>query len=115
LGPQLGLGYRLPYLREATERMLAGKIDHESLEERALSSEQAYGHLRSIPGLGDYAATSLMILLGYTDRIPMDSWARRAISARFFAGEKVPDSDLLAVFEPFDAWKGLVFWFYPWG
>jgi N-glycosylase/DNA lyase len=69
-------GYRAPYLKELATRVARGALDLESLRAPDASTDQAYESLRSINGIGPYAADNLMRLLGRNDRLGLDSWCR---------------------------------------
>jgi 3-methyladenine DNA glycosylase/8-oxoguanine DNA glycosylase len=69
-------GYRAPFLKGLATRVARGELDLESLRDPALPSDVAYERLRSIAGIGPYAADNLMRLLGHTDRLGLDSWCR---------------------------------------
>ena len=53
-------GYRAPYLKALATRVARGELDLESLRDPALPSEDVYARLRSIVGIGPYAADNLM-------------------------------------------------------
>jgi N-glycosylase/DNA lyase len=69
-------GYRAPYLKELATRVAKGALDLESLRAPDASTDEAYERLRSINGIGPYAADNLMRLLGRNDRLGLDSWCR---------------------------------------
>lgn len=65
--------------------------------------------------MGDYAAATSLMCLGRYDLLPMDSWTRKLIKARFLPGrERVGDRELAAAFDRFGRWKFLAYWFYDW-
>ncbi|HVR01230.1 MAG TPA: Fe-S cluster assembly protein HesB [Polyangia bacterium] len=69
-------GYRAPYLKALATRVARGELELEPLRGGALPSEAVYARLRSIVGIGPYAADNLMRLLGHNDRLGLDSWCR---------------------------------------
>jgi len=68
-------GYRAPYLKALATRVAHGDLELEALR-GALPSDFVYERLRSIVGIGPYAADNLMRLLGHNDRLGLDSWCR---------------------------------------
>ena len=110
----LGLGYRGPYIVELARRIFDGDLDLARLEDDELDSDTLYKELRAIKGIGDYAASSILMLLGHTERIPVDSWARKLISTHFYGGEKITDQQAAGAFSEFGRWRGMAFWFYDW-
>jgi len=68
--------------------------------------------LLTLPGIGPYAASCLLIYLGRYDRVNVDSWARTMVGREL--GHAVTDKEVHAFFEPYGEWKALVYHFYPW-
>jgi len=114
LDGNLGLGYRGPYIVELARRICDGDLDLSRLEDPDLDADDLYRKLREMKGVGDYAASSIMMLLGRTERIPVDSWARKMVAANFFDCENVTDKQIAGIFSEFGRWRGLAFWFYTW-
>jgi 3-methyladenine DNA glycosylase/8-oxoguanine DNA glycosylase len=110
----LGLGYRGPYIVDLARRIRDGDLDLSRWENGRLDSGDLYRELRAVKGIGDYAASSISMLLGHTERIPVDSWARKLISTHFYAGEPISDGQAAEAFAEFGRWRGMAFWFYDW-
>lgn len=68
--------------------------------------------LLAIKGVGAYAAANLLMLLGRTDSIPVDSYALKVVSNEFHDGQPVTADDVTAAFERFGEWRGMAFWFW---
>ena len=110
----LGLGYRASYIVDLARQICDGSLDLSRFENAGLNSDQLYRELRAIKGIGDYAASSILLFLGHAKRIPVDSWARSLISTHFHAGEKVTNEQAAGAFGEFGRWRALAFWFYEW-
>jgi 3-methyladenine DNA glycosylase/8-oxoguanine DNA glycosylase len=111
---ELGLGYRRPYLIDLASRLVDGELDLSQWEDRSVDTETRYRELRRIKGVGDYAASSILMVLGRADRIPVDSWARKMIGERLFGRSDVTDKEIAGAFAEFGRWRGLAYWFYTW-
>ncbi len=101
-----GLGYRAGYLLHNARLIAEGKLDLESLQTSDLPDKELRAQLVSLRGAGDYAANTLMILLGRYSFVPVDTEARATISKVFFTGAKVTDKQVketLAMFQPYPA------------
>jgi 3-methyladenine DNA glycosylase/8-oxoguanine DNA glycosylase len=109
-----GLGYRAPYVLDLARSMAAGGRDLEALREADLPSAKLRRELLSIKGVGDYAAASLLMLLGRYDVVPVDSWARTMVSREWHDGEPVGRAEVEAAFQGWGKWKGLAYWFWDW-
>ncbi|MBN1179522.1 MAG: hypothetical protein JXD18_09935 [Anaerolineae bacterium] len=108
----LGLGYRAPYVLELAQHTAGGSVDLEALKE--LPDSEVRQRLRALKGIGEYAATSLMVLLGHYDHIPTDSWATKLVSQEWYGGEPVGREEVERAFAPWGEWKALVYWFWDW-
>ena len=108
-----GMGYRAPFVLELGQRVTSGELDLESYRTADIPKNRLHQELLSISGVGEYAASALLMLLGHYDTIPIDSWAKRFVSEEFYNGERIGKSEVEAVFEKWGDWKGLAYWF--WG
>lgn len=114
LRSETGLGYRAPYVLELARGVASGALELESLKTADISTPELRQRLLAIKGVGGYAAANLLMLLGRYDFLPVDSWARKMVSHEWHDGEPVGQAEVEAAFEHWDAWKGLVFWFWDW-
>lgn len=103
----LGAGYRAPYLFELAERIVSGELDVESW--RNLESLILYKTVIELTGFGDYAAGTMLRLLGHFDRLAIDSVARHAYK-HLTGQDSVTDKDIREYYKPFGDWRGLVLW-----
>ena len=67
--------------------------------------------LLALPGVGPYAAAHIMMLLGRSSRLILDSWTRPKY-ARLTGGAPVPDAEIVARFAPYGRYAGLAFWLF---
>jgi 3-methyladenine DNA glycosylase/8-oxoguanine DNA glycosylase len=110
----VGLGYRAPYVLELARSIVSGDLDLEALKSADLPNADLRKRLLMIKGVGDYAAANLLMLLGYYDFLPVDSWAMTMVSREWYDGEPVGRAEVEAAFERWGVWKGLAFWFWDW-
>jgi N-glycosylase/DNA lyase len=109
-----GLGYRAPYVAEVAAAVAGGTLDLEGLRTSTLETEPLRRRLLEIKGVGGYAAANLLLLLGRTDYIPIDSWARKMVSQEWFDGAPVADLQVEEAFAEWGSWRGLCYWFWNW-
>ena len=115
LTQQVRLGYRSSYILELSRRIASGELDLESWKHTDMETDKLLRQLKALKGVGDYAAANLLMLLGRYDYLAVDSWARKLIGQRFFPGKKrVSDRKITAVFDRWEKWKFLAYWFYKW-
>jgi N-glycosylase/DNA lyase len=106
-------GYRAPYLKALATRVATGGLDLEALRDPTVPSETVYERLRSITGIGPYAADNLMRLLGHNDRLGLDSWCRaryRKLYPRAPKAGVALDRAIARRYAPFAPESGLAMW-----
>lgn len=111
---QAGLGYRAPFVSHLARRAAGNELDLEGLKDEALSTPEAHRTVLQIKGVGEYAAASLLMLLGRYDYLPVDSWALKLVAHEWYGGEPVGRAEVEEAFERWGAWKGLAYWFWDW-
>lgn len=109
-----GLGYRTPYVSALAQDIASGVRDLESLKHTQRPSEEVREELLSIKGVGEYAAASVLMLLGRFDFVPVDSWALKLVSHEWHAGTPVGRDEVEKAFQAWGPWKGLAYWFWDW-
>ncbi len=107
-------GYRAPYVQELARRVVAGELDLEGLAHSELPTPELRRLLLGIKGVGPYAAATLLMLLGRYDALGYDTVLRDFVSKRYFAGERRPERELLAVYDEWGRWRYLAYWFEMW-
>ncbi|MGD1993496.1 MAG: 3-methyladenine DNA glycosylase [Anaerolineae bacterium] len=110
----IGLGYRAPFILTVAQRTMTGDLKLETFKKSAMPTTEIHRRLLEIKGIGEYAAASLLMLLGRFDYVPVDSWARNMVSREWHGGETVGREEVEQAFERWGAWKGLVYWFWNW-
>lgn len=107
LGEKAGLGYRNQYLYQLVQRVASGELDIESW--RNLSSPDLYKAVIDLQGFGDYAAGTVLRLLGHFDKLAIDSVARKAYE-QVTGQAPESDTDIRNYYDDFGDWRGLVLW-----
>ena len=103
-------GYRASYLLELARSVDSGKIDPERWLDRSIPASDVYAHLRTIKGVGDYAAGNMLKLLGRYEYLGLDSWVRAQYARLHHGGRRVKDSTIAKRYRVFGQWRGLLFW-----
>jgi len=103
-------GYRAPYFKELAERVASGSLNVEVWLESPLPTAELIKEIKSVKGVGDYAAENVLKLLGRYDGLALDSWTR----AKFFEvrnnGRKATDKKIARYYAGFKEWRGLALW-----
>ncbi|MBI5667253.1 MAG: 3-methyladenine DNA glycosylase [Chloroflexi bacterium] len=111
LNAQVRAGYRGAYLHELANRIASGELDVESWRDPALPSADLYKRIKGLKGFGDYAAGSMLKLLGHFDRLATDTACRAVYRDRINGGNAAADDrEIAAYYAPFGRWQGLVQW-----
>lgn len=103
-------GYRSPYLLELAEKVASGKLDLESWRVSTLPTPELFKQVRSVKGMGDYAAGNVMKLLGRYDYLGLDSWVRGQFAKIHKNGRRMSDRTIERQYAPFGPWQGLFLW-----
>jgi 3-methyladenine DNA glycosylase/8-oxoguanine DNA glycosylase len=111
---KIRVGYRAPAIHQLAVRIASGTLDLESLKTSNLSTLELRKELLKINGVGPYAAANLLLIMGRTDFIPIDSWALKLVSQEWYGGKPVTPKDVENHFERWGEFKGLAFWFWDW-
>ena len=107
-------GYRAPAIHELAERAASGELDIESFKTSALSTLELRKELMKIRGVGPYAAANLLMILGRSDFIPIDTYALKMVSHEWHQGNPITAREVEAAFLKWGEYKGLAFWFWDW-
>jgi 3-methyladenine DNA glycosylase/8-oxoguanine DNA glycosylase len=103
-------GYRSEYLKLLADRVASGTLDVEAWLASPLSTAELMNEMRSVKGVGPYAAENVLKLLGRYDGLALDSWTR----AKFFSvrnnGRKTTDKKIARYYSRFKEWRGLALW-----
>ncbi len=107
---EIRAGYRSPYLLELSRRVIKNEIDMESWRDCTTPTVELFAEVRSVKGIGPYAAGNLLKLLGRYDYLGIDSWCRKKFSEIHKNGRKVSDKTIERHYDSFGKWRGLFFW-----
>ena len=103
-------GYRSTYLKELADRVASGSLNVEAWLTSPLPTAELVKEMKSVKGVGDYAAENVLKLLGRYDGLALDSWTR----AKFFEvrnnGRKATDKKIARYYSGFKEWRGLALW-----
>jgi 3-methyladenine DNA glycosylase/8-oxoguanine DNA glycosylase len=114
LKEKIRVGYRASAIHQLAVRVASGAFALESLKTSDLPTLELRKELLKINGVGPYAAANLLLLLGRTDFIPIDSWALKLVSHEWYDGKPVTPKDVEKHFERWGEFKSLAFWFWDW-
>jgi 3-methyladenine DNA glycosylase/8-oxoguanine DNA glycosylase len=110
LRKEIRAGYRAPYLLELSKRIVKGDLDLELWRQSNLPTEELFKEVRSVKGIGPYAAGNILKLLGRYDYLGIDSWCRKKFFEIHKNGRATSDRVIEKFYEPFGKWRGLFFW-----
>lgn len=108
------VGYRAPAIHQLAVRVASGALDLESLKTSELPTLELRKALMTINGVGPYAAANLLLILGRSDFIPIDSWALKLVSHEWYRGKPITAKEVEKRFAKWVEFKGLAFWFWDW-
>ena len=103
-------GYRSSYLKELAERVASGSLDVENWLASDLPTRDLMNEIKSVKGVGNYAAENLLRLIGRYDGLALDSWTRAQFARARNHGRTASDKKIARFYSRFDSWRGLVLW-----
>ncbi|HKA20926.1 MAG TPA: Fe-S cluster assembly protein HesB [Blastocatellia bacterium] len=103
-------GYRAPYLKELAERVAGAEIDIESWLTSELPTAELKREIKTIKGVGDYAAENMLKLVGRYDGLALDSWVRGKFSRLHKGARTASDKKIARYYSRFNEWCGLALW-----
>ena len=107
-------GYRAPHFPRLGELVAGGQVDLETLaaaSREELPDDEVERRLLALPGGGPYAAAHILLTLGRSSRLILDSWTRPAY-AKKLGKRSVNDAAIRRRFRPYGAEAGLAFWLF---
>jgi 3-methyladenine DNA glycosylase/8-oxoguanine DNA glycosylase len=107
-------GYRGAYLRSLARSVADGELDLEALASATpdeLTDAELEQRLLSLPGVGPYAAAHIMMTIGRSSRLILDSWTRPKY-ARVIGKKTVSDAQIRRRFARYGDHAGLAFWLF---
>jgi 3-methyladenine DNA glycosylase/8-oxoguanine DNA glycosylase len=111
---KIRVGYRAPAIHQLAVRLTSGEFDLEALKTSELPTLELRKELLKINGVGPYAAANLLLILGRSDFIPIDSWALKLVSHEWYRGKPITPKEVEKRFDKWGEFKGLAFWFWDW-
>ena len=107
---EIRAGYRSAYFAELAEKIASGKINPEIWLDSDLPTNELKKQMKTVKGVGNYAAENLLKLVGRNDGLALDSFLRGAFYKKH-NGEKVcDDKQIEAFYAKFGDWRGLAIW-----
>lgn len=89
------VGFRAPYIKNATEAVYSGAVTKEKLDE--LDIAQARELLMTIKGVGEKVANCVLLFgLGRREAFPVDVWMKRIMEQMYFDGKDTKKQDIEA-------------------
>ena len=89
------VGFRAPYIKNATEAVYSGAVTKEKLDE--LDIAQARDLLMTIKGVGEKVANCVLLFgLGRREAFPVDVWMKRIMEQMYFDGKDTKKQDIEA-------------------
>jgi 3-methyladenine DNA glycosylase/8-oxoguanine DNA glycosylase len=105
------LGYRADYIYLLAKQMDSGVLSQDELLNKLLSTNEIKKRLISLKGVGNYAAATMLMLLGRYDHIPTDTVFRDFMKVKYFQNRQFSEEDGMRVYEEWGKWKYLAYWY----
>jgi N-glycosylase/DNA lyase len=103
-------GYRAPYLKELAGRAASVELAVESWLGSNAALPDLMKEMKTVKGVGNYAAENLLKLIGRYDGLALDSWTRAQFARMHNRGRSANDKKILRFYARFNSWRGLAMW-----
>jgi len=103
-------GYRSSYLKELADRVASGELKTEEWLASDLPTPELIKNMKSVKGVGNYAAENLLKLVGRYDGLALDSWTRAKFARIRNGGRTASDKKIARFYARFNSWQGLALW-----
>jgi 3-methyladenine DNA glycosylase/8-oxoguanine DNA glycosylase len=107
---EIRAGYRSPYFAELAEKVAGGKLNPEAWLDSPLPTKELKKEMKSVKGVGDYAAENLLKLVGRYDGLALDSFLRGEFYKKHNREQVCTDKEIELFYEQFGSWRGLAIW-----
>ncbi|WP_067836298.1 DNA-3-methyladenine glycosylase family protein [Amphibacillus sediminis] len=111
LKKHLKLGYRSTYIFELAQRIVSQDLDLEGLKHDVISTDQVIAQLKTIKGVGPYAISTILMLLGRYDYLPIDSDFKKHVRMKYFSGVSPSQQEMKQLYDQWGEFKYLAYWF----
>lgn len=108
---ETGLGYRSGYVWELATAIAEGRLDLGAFEQPDNSTATLRRDLRQLKGVGDYAAATMLMLLGRYEYLAIDSELRSFVTKKYFEGGTPTEAQIRELYAPWGKWQYLAYWF----
>jgi len=108
------MGYRTAYVHLLAKQFANEEMNPNVFFDPEISTPDLKKKLLEIKGIGNYAAATLLMLLGRYNELPTDTVFREFVSKKYFKGKKVSDKKALAIYKKWGQWKYLAYWYELW-
>jgi 3-methyladenine DNA glycosylase/8-oxoguanine DNA glycosylase len=108
---KVNLGYRTAYIHRLAARVADRTLDLDELADETQPTAEIRKRLKGIKGIGDYAAASMLMLLGRYDEIPTDTVFRDHMLKNHSTGDDFDPKKAQAFYADWGRWKALAYWF----
>ncbi len=85
-------------------------MDVEGWRSSTLTTDLLFEQVKTVKGMGDYAAGNILKLVGRYDYLGLDSWVRGKFYELHSRGRSVKDSTIEKHYASLGKWRGLFFW-----
>lgn len=113
LEEQVRLGYRSASVARIAKDVAEGRLDLESWVHSALPTQELRRRLLALPGVGPYAAATLLMILGRYDELAIDTELRAHVRRKYYRDTPPTESQIRDVYERWGRWRYLGYWFDP--
>jgi len=107
---EIKAGYRSPFFVELADSVASKMVDPEEWLNSELPTPELKKQIKSVKGIGDYAAENMLKLIGRYDGLALDSWLRAQFYKKHNGSKACSDKKIEKRYSRFGEWQGLAIW-----
>ncbi|MDK2980279.1 MAG: hypothetical protein PWQ55_626 [Chloroflexota bacterium] len=108
---QVRLGYRAAYVYQLARVFVETPDCYAKFYNEEVSTAEVKKVLLAVKGIGNYAAASILMLLGRYDEIPVDSVFQQLMDKKYFKEKPFDLKEALAIYQDWGRWQYLAYWY----
>lgn len=105
------LGYRSKYIYDFAVEYSNGNYHFQDWLNPSVSTEDIAREIKKIRGVGPYALSIILMLVGRYDFLPIDSEFKKHVTTKYYPGTSPSKNQMMKIYEDWKEYKFLAYWF----
>lgn len=111
LNTTVKLGYRSKYIYDFAENYANGIYDFKEWQNPNIPTEKVASEITKINGVGPYALSIILMIVGRYDFLPIDSEFKKHVKTKYYPDITPSKAQMEKIYEEWEEYKFLAYWF----